>query len=105
MRCWTMSDPITIDIPHKLGKAAARMKLEQGIGQIAGMIPGGSLKHHQWEGDTLSFAVEAMGQGVASKLTVFDDHVHAVVDLPPMIALFAGKVKEKLGSVGTKLLR
>jgi hypothetical protein len=100
-----MPDPITVDIPHKLGKAGARAKLDSGIGQLASMIPGGSLKYHRWEGDTLTFAVEAMGQKVASKLTVFETHVHAVVDLPPMIALFANTVKDKLGSVGTKLLR
>jgi hypothetical protein len=100
-----MPDPITIDIPHKLGKTSARAKLEQGIGQLAGMVPGGALKDHRWDGDTLTFVVEAMGQRVASKLTIFDTHVHALVDLPPVIALFAGKIKDKLGSMGTKLLR
>ena len=48
-----MPEPITIDIPHKLGRAGARTKLQAGVGQIAGIVPGGSLREHRWEGDTL----------------------------------------------------
>jgi hypothetical protein len=100
-----MADPITVDIPHKLGREAARAKLEQGVGQIASVIPGGSLKSHRWEGDTLFFEIEAMGQRVGTKLEVFETRIHALVDLPPIAALFAEKIKAKLGQVGTKLLR
>jgi hypothetical protein len=100
-----MADPITIDIPHKLGRAGARQKLERGVSQIAGAVPGGSLKSHRWEGDTLFFEVEAMGQRVRTQLEVFDTHVHALVDLPPFALLFAEKIKAGLTRVGTKLLR
>jgi len=100
-----MADPITIDIPHKLGRDAARAKLDHGIGQITGVIPGGSLKSHRWEGDTLFFEIEAMGQRIAAELEVFETRIHALVDLPPIAALFAEKIKAKLRSVGTRLLR
>jgi hypothetical protein len=42
---------------------------------------------------------------VASRLQVFDNRVHAEVDLPPMLALFASKVREKLAEKGAKLLK
>lgn len=100
-----MTDPITIDIPHKLGREGARAKLDQGVGQIAGAIPGGSLKSHRWEGDTLFFEIEAMGQRVGVTLEVFETRIHALVNLPPFAALFAEKIRAKLGQVGTKLLR
>jgi hypothetical protein len=100
-----MTDPITIDIPHQLGRAAARAKLDQGAAQIAGVIPGGSLKSQRWEGDTLFFEVETMGQRVAARLEVFETRIHALVDLPPIAALFAGKIRDKLGQAGAKLLR
>jgi hypothetical protein len=42
-----------------LGRATARQRLENGVDQIAGIIPGGSLKEHRWRGDTLFFVIEA----------------------------------------------
>ena len=100
-----MTQPITVDIPHKLGRTAARQKLNNGLGQIAGIIPGGSLKEHRWDGDTLFFVIEALGQRLASKVDVLDASVRATIDLPPFAALFAETLRDKLGAVGTKLLR
>lgn len=76
-----MPEPISIDIPHSLGRDAARVKLDHGIGQIAGVIPGGSLKAHRWQGDMLFSEIEAMGQRVAAQIEVFETRIHALVDL------------------------
>jgi hypothetical protein len=100
-----MGEPITLDIPHKLGRAAARQRLENGIGQLATTVPGGSLVEHHWDGDTLSFVMQAMGQRIGAKLEVLDATVHAVIDLPPFAALFANTVRSHLEAAGTKLLR
>lgn len=100
-----MTQPITLDIPHGQGRAGARERLEKGVGQIAGIVPGGSLKEHRWDGDTLYFVIGALGHRVASRIEVGDAVIHAVVDLPPFAALFAGAIKDQLGEVGTKLLR
>ncbi|WP_447727142.1 polyhydroxyalkanoic acid system family protein [Sphingomonas koreensis] len=99
-----MADPVTVDIPHKLGRDGARARLAGGVGKIGNMFPGGGTVQERWEGDTLHFTVSAMGQTVASRLDVFDAHVHAEVDLPPMLALFAGKIREKLLREAPKLL-
>ena len=99
-----MSDPITVDIPHTLGLAAAKARVAGGIGKLAGMFPGGAAVDHRWEGDTLHFTVAALGQRVASRLTVFDAKVHAEVDLPPLLALFADKIRAKLAKEAPKLL-
>lgn len=100
-----MTQPITLDIPHDLGRSGARARLEKGVGQIAGIVPGGSLKEHRWDGDTLYFVIEAMGQRVASRIEVHDANIHAIVDLTPLAGLFAGAIKEQLSQVGTRLLR
>ncbi len=100
-----MSEPIKVDIPHKLGREAAKTRMAGGIGKLAEMIPGGGTVQHRWEGDTLHFTLNAMGQTIASKVEVFDAHVHAEVDLPPMLMMFAGKVREKLLQVAPKLLK
>jgi hypothetical protein len=99
-----MPEPVTVDIPHQLGRDAARARIAAGIGRIGGMIPGGGAVEERWDGDTLHFTVTAMGQTVASRLEVRDAHVHAVVDLPPFLALFAGKIREKLQKEGPRLL-
>jgi hypothetical protein len=99
-----MAQPVTVDIPHKLGRDGARARLAGGVGKIGNMFPGGGTVDERWDGDTLHFTVSAMGQTVASRLEVFEDRVHAEVDLPPMLALFAGKIREKLLREAPKLL-
>ena len=99
-----MTEPITVDIPHKLGRDAAKARVAGGIGKLAGMFPGGAAVDHRWEGDTMHFTVAAMGQRVASRLTVSEQKVHAEIDLPPFLALFANKIREKLTKEAPKLL-
>jgi hypothetical protein len=100
-----VADPVTVDIPHKLGREGARTRIESGLGKLAGMFPGGTVTEHHWEGDALSFTVQAMGQKVASRLELFDDRVHAVLDLPPFLRLFADKIRAKLQKDGPALLK
>lgn len=100
-----MADPISLDIPHKLGRDAAKARIGGGIGKLADLFPGGAAVDQRWEGDVMHFTVSAMGQKVASRLEVFEDKVHAVVDLPPMLALFASKIREKLAREAPKLLK
>jgi Putative polyhydroxyalkanoic acid system protein (PHA_gran_rgn) len=98
-------EPIKVDIPHRLGREAAKARLEGGIGKLATLFPSGATVEHRWEGDTLQFTARAMGQTVASRLDVFDSHVHAEVDLPPMLALLGGRVRDQLMQIGPKLLK
>ncbi|RYE04538.1 MAG: hypothetical protein EOP61_00015 [Sphingomonadales bacterium] len=100
-----MADPVKVDIPHKLGRDVARARIAGGVGKLADMIPGGGTVEHRWQGDTMHFGVTAMGQQIGCRLEVFDDRVHAEVDLPPMLALFAGKIRDKLAGAATKLLK
>ncbi len=99
-----VTDPVIVDIPHKLGKEGARARLASGIGRIGGMIPGGGAVQERWEGDSLHFTVTAMGQRVASRIDLHDTHVHAEVDLPPLLALFAGRIRETLLKEAPRLL-
>ncbi|TPG38962.1 hypothetical protein EAH79_14495 [Sphingomonas koreensis] len=100
-----MGTPVEMDIPHQLGKAGVRARLDGGIGKISTMIPGGAVVDHRWEGDTMFFTVKAMGQTIGSKLETFEDKVHAIIDLPPMMALFANQIKAALQQEGQKLLK
>lgn len=99
-----MTAPIEVDLPHKLGREAARARIEGGIGKLASFIPGGNVSEHRWDGDRLSFTVEAMGQRVAARLTVLEDKVQCLFELPPFLGLFADKIRAKLAKDGPKLL-
>jgi hypothetical protein len=100
-----MGTPIALDIPHKLGKAGVRARLGGGIGRLGEKIPGGAQVQHRWEGDTLHFTVHAMGQAVVSTATVYDDRVHAEVDLPGLLSLFAAPIRAAIESEAPKLLK
>ena len=36
-----MNDPITVEVPHKLGLVEARRRVDAGIGKLSGWFPGG----------------------------------------------------------------
>ncbi len=99
-----MSTPITVDIPHKLGVAGARERLDRNLGKLESFIPGGAVADKQWDGDTLSFAVEAMGQRVGTRMDVSEGNVHATFEIPPALAMFSGMIRGQLQKAGTKLL-
>lgn len=99
-----MTDPVVVDIPHQLGRAEARRRVDAGIGKLAGWFPGGAEVEHRWDADTLYFTLTAMGQRVDSTLEVAEQRVIATVNLPPFLALFAGKLRDKLEREGPRLL-
>lgn len=99
-----MTQPITVDIPHQHGRDAIRVRIDGGVARLGQLLPGGAVVDRRWEGDTLHFTLTAMGQRIASRLELFDDRVHATIDLPPMLALFADRIRAKLAKEAPKLL-
>ena len=99
-----MTEPIVVQVPHQLGQAEARRRVDAGIGKLAGWIPGGAEVEHHWEGDVLRFTLAAMGQRIASALDVREDRVIASIDLPPFLALFADRIRAKLEKEAPRLL-
>lgn len=101
-----MTDPVTVDIPHNLSQDAVRQRIEGGLGKLAGMFPGGAVMDHRWEAaDDLRFTLTALGQRVDSRIELLEGRVRATIDLPPMLALFADKIRAKLAQKGPDLLR
>ncbi len=100
-----MSKPITITLPHQLGAAEARRRIDEGFGQLIGQT-GGMLKDVQkaWAGDALTFAAQAMGQPISGVLTVFDDSVRMDIVLPGLLGMIAGKITGQVKKQGTLLL-
>ena len=100
-----MAKPIVVDIPHDLGRAEARRRLEQGFGRLRGQIAGNVASVEEtWSGDRLTFRAGALGQTVTGRLDVFDQSVRIEVDLPWFLAAVAEKLRGRLQQEGALLL-
>ena len=100
-----MATPLVVTIPHQLGRAEARRRIENGFGKIVEALPGGAGKCSQrWEGDRLVFAIVAVGQTVSGTIDVLDAAVTMEIELPGVFGLLAGGLKGRLSKAGTLLL-
>lgn len=100
-----MTKPMIVDLPHQLGAAEAKRRMEGGIGKLKNYVPGGGAEvQSRWEGDRMHLLVRAMGQEVSGHIDVFDAKVRLELILPAMFALFAGKIQDALSRKGGELL-
>jgi putative polyhydroxyalkanoate system protein len=100
-----MSKAITVSIPHELGRAEARRRIEEGFGNFSKHMGGGAgLLSKTWDGDRLSFSLAAMGQAISGYVDVGDTVVKLELLLPNLLAMIAGKVKGRLQKEGQLLL-
>ena len=91
-----MSKPLVLTLPHALGRAEARRRIDAGVDQLIGQLgPAADLKR-SWTDDILTFSVVAVGQTVSGLIEVADQEVRLEVNLPGIFALIAGKVKGRL---------
>jgi len=101
-----MPTPITVNIPHQLGRAEARRRIEDGFGKITHLLPGGigGTSTERWDGDRLVFSVATMGQKVSGVVTVLDTAVSMEIELPGVLGLLANGLKNRLQKMGQLLL-
>ena len=101
-----MANPITVSIPHQLGRAEARRRIENGFAKIVHVLPGGAGGNcsERWDGDRLVFGVGAMGQTVSGVITILDAAVLMEIELPGVLGLIAGGLKNRLQKAGQRLL-
>lgn len=97
--------PITITIPHKLGAAEARQRIDEGFEKLQRQF-GGNLAEveKRWKGDRLSFRAKAVGQVVSGWLDVGESQVKMEVFLPGLLGMLAGKIRGGLEKQGQLLL-
>jgi hypothetical protein len=100
-----MATPITITIPHQLGRAEARRRIEGGFAKLIHQMPGsGGAGSEHWEGDRLTFATGVMGQSIAGVIDVLETSVTMEIQLPGLLGMIAGAFKDRLQKAGTLLL-
>jgi len=100
-----MSKPVTITLPHQLGVAEARRRIDEGFGQLLSQT-GGMVKdvNKSWAGDALTFSAQAMGQPISGVLTVFAASVRMEIVLPGLLGMIAGKITGAVKKQGQLLL-
>jgi len=100
-----MSKPISVSIPHQLGRAEARRRIDDGFADLSRHLGGaaGALEK-RWEGDRLDFSLTSLGQSITGQVSVADAVVTVEVLLPGFLAMIAGKVQGTLQKEGQLLL-
>ena len=98
--------PVTIDVPHRLGRDGARERIRSRVGELGTHLPGGMAEvRSSWPGDyEMALDVAAMGQEVATRLEIQDTLVRVHLLLPPMLAFFSGLIGSAVRDQGAKLL-
>jgi Putative polyhydroxyalkanoic acid system protein (PHA_gran_rgn) len=100
-----MTTPITITIPHQLGRAEARRRIDTGFASMVAQLPGGNGTHTEhWEADRLSFSVAGMGQTISGDVEVLDAAVTMRIELPGVLGLIANGLRGRLQKAGQLLL-
>lgn len=99
-----MTEKLVVDLPHKLGAAEARRRIERGIGRLSDFVPGGAEVESHWSGERRDLRVTAMGQGISASIDVQETAVRIELELPGALAYFARPVEALLRRKGAELL-
>jgi len=78
-----MGTPVTVSVPHRLGKEEATRRLKGGLTRMRTNLSAlVAIEQESWAGDTLHFQARGLGQTAAGSITVFDDNLRIEVTLP-----------------------
>jgi putative polyhydroxyalkanoate system protein len=95
---------LSVDVPHSLGAAEAKRRIEGGTGQLLGSLPGGVTAKPRWTGDRLDLAMDALGQAMTATIDVQERLVRVAVTLPPALAFLTPMIENGIRRAGTQLL-
>jgi len=100
-----MNAPLTVSVPHRLGKAEALRRLKGGLSRMAANLGGLiTIEQEVWTGDRLDFQIRALGQSAAGTIEVFDDNIRIDVTLPWLLAKLGERLLPGLKKEATLLL-
>lgn len=101
-----MGSPVTVTIPHRLGRAEARNRLAASVDQLRDQLAAVSATnfHQAWAGDRLTFQAQALGQTITGAIDVNDADIRIEVELPGLLGMFGKKIAGRLQRQGPLLL-
>jgi hypothetical protein len=102
----TATEPITVTISHRLGREAAKRRIDQGLASIRGEIaPYVRSLDYAWEDYRLEFQVSAMMQMITGRIEVYDDTIKVELGLPRLLHLLAQTIKGRIENRAAALLK
>ncbi len=99
-----MAEPIAFDIPHRLGKTAARARIGSGLDDLDRAIPFAKKVDKRWQGDRLVVEVTALGSVTTAHLDVEDMRVRVELALPGLLGAFGARIAGFFRKRTTELL-
>jgi hypothetical protein len=100
-----MSEPLTVSIPHRLGKAEALRRIKNGLTRartdFANVM---SVENESWNGDRVDFQLRALGQSARGTIEFFDAELRLTVALPWLLSKLAGTFLPAVRREATLLL-
>jgi hypothetical protein len=100
-----MPAPLVVTIPHQLGAAEARRRIETGLERLRGQFSAHlSTAEVQWTGNHADVRVVAMAQTVNAGIDIGDDAVRVEFVLPWLLARLAERARGFLTKAGTDML-
>ena len=100
----SMTQPIDVSVPHKLGREEAKRRIAANIGSLQGQIPGGAAVTSNWVGDRLDLGISALGQTVDASITVEDTQARVHVALSGMLGMLAAPIAAAIKAKAPELL-
>lgn len=94
-----------IDIPHSLGVAEAKRRIDAGLPKLEQHIPGGGSVDARWTTDTLlDMTIAAMGQSIPVQLRVEETVVRGTVAVPMLLKMMKGPIADFVKTSAQKML-
>jgi len=98
-------EAMDIDIPHNLGRAEAKRRIEKGLPKLEDHIPGGGTVTANWRSENaLDMSISAMGQTIPVQLLVEDDRVTGTISIPMMLKMMSGPISDFVTNSAQKML-
>lgn len=83
------------EIPHSLGKAEAKRRIENGLPALEKHIPGGGAVASRWEAENrLALDISAMGQTIGVAIEVEESLIRGEIDIPMMLSMMSGAIRD-----------
>lgn len=100
-----MAQPLTVSIPHRLGKDEATRRLQKGLTAARGRFADKLVVEEEiWTDSHLAFRIAVLGQKAQGEMNVAEDAVHLSVELPWFLQMMAQKAKDMIQKQGHLLL-
>lgn len=101
-----MAQPLTVIVPHRLGKEAAKQRLHGGVEELQRTLArfGAAAAEQSWSADEMRFRVAALGQTVHGRIEVTETTAVVEVHLPGMLGWLGARIAERVRREGTLFL-